>query len=56
MGLQFELAHLKLPLVEDVDQILWNELRESSHECIKLLLNALVYTILNDCTVKPIAC
>ena len=51
--LQFELAHLKLPLVEGPDQPLRNKLQESSHECIELLPDALVDTILDNSTVRP---
>ena len=48
------LAHLKLPLVENVDQIVRNQLRESCHECIELLFDALVHAILDNRTIKPV--
>lgn len=42
---------LKLALIEDVDEFLWNKLVEAGHECIKLLLDTLLDAVLDDASV-----
>ena len=39
---------LQLPLVEDGDELLWNELVEADHERVELLFDAARYSVLND--------